>query len=93
MHIPSRVYNSPDIAAQTDQARKLKSQQAKKSGSTDAAKRTKGDVKVSVSARARKLAGENSMDIEKINRLRESIENGSFAMDFQLVAERIVERG
>jgi len=92
MRIPSKV-NAPDRAARAERAKDAGKSDAKPqrggSGSTGAA----DGVKATVSTRARELAGESSINVEKVNELRELIESGKFVMDFQLIAERIVSSG
>ncbi len=49
------------------------------------------DVRVTVSSRAHELADEASVDQAKVDRLKEAIVDGSFQIDSQRIAERIVD--
>jgi anti-sigma28 factor (negative regulator of flagellin synthesis) len=89
MRIPSNV-DAPERAAQADRALATVPSKAGKTASRGGGVATEG-VKATVSAKARSLAAEHGLDIEKVHRLRELIDNGQFAMDFKLIAQRIVE--
>jgi flagellar biosynthesis anti-sigma factor FlgM len=89
MRIPGS--NGPERGGQVDRARSSSSRKASDSGASGASGR--GQVTASVSAKARTLAAEHGIDIDKVERLREAIQSGSFQMDFQRIAERIVQDG
>ncbi len=92
MRIPSKV-DGPDRPARSERTQEAgQSKQAKPQASASGGVAT-GGVKATVSARARSLASEHGIDEAKVNRLRELIHNGSFAMDFGLIAQRIVAGG
>lgn len=94
MKIPSSVDPRTDRPERIERARSSPAEQAKAKSRGEAAQSTAGPgVRATVSARARSLAQEMGIDVGKVSRLREAIENGSFQMDFQLIAERILERG
>ena len=51
-------------------------------------------ARVSISAEARALAtGQTTIDQAKVERLRQSIENGGLKFDSQLIAQRMVDQG
>jgi len=96
MRIPSNTDpNGPDRAARADRAKTDKAKRADKSeGRPEASDRVaRKGVKATVSAKARSLAKEKGLDVAKVNRLRELIDNGSFFIDVHLIAQRIVEQG
>lgn len=94
MRIPGRIYEKSDISTRADRVTKSDSKSAsEKSSSSSSAPATSGDVKVSVSQAARALASENSLDVAKVERLRSAVDKGELNMDFQLIADRIVESG
>ena len=89
MRIPGS--NGPERSGQVDRAR---SSSAKKSGdSSSTGSSARAQVTASVSAKARTLAAEHGIDVDKVERLRDAIQSGSFQMDFQLIADRIVQDG
>lgn len=88
MRIPGS--KSPERGGQVDRAR---SSSSKSSRGASASKAGGANVTASVSAKARSLASEHGIDIDKVNQLREAIQNGDFSMDFSLIAERIVQDG
>ncbi len=91
MRIPSRVYNNPEIATRNEKVTKGES---KKSSSTSSgAKSASSDVRVSVSSEARVMASDSAMDVQKVERLQAAIASGEFEMNFELVADNIVESG
>ncbi len=92
MRIPSKA-DAPDRATRQERVRESgQTKQAKSQTSASGGVAT-GGVKATVSARARSLASEHGIDEAKVNRLRELIHSGSFAMDFGLIAQRIVAGG
>ena len=90
MRIPSNV-DAPERAAQADRAYSTVPTKAGKSTTSRGGGVASDGVKATVSAKARSLAAEHGLDIEKVNRLRELIDTGQLAMDFKLIAQRIVE--
>ncbi|MEM6791291.1 MAG: flagellar biosynthesis anti-sigma factor FlgM [Myxococcota bacterium] len=50
-------------------------------------------VRANVSAKARTLADQGGMDIEKVERLRELIDSGDFKVDAMLIADRLIRAG
>jgi flagellar biosynthesis anti-sigma factor FlgM len=93
MRIPSRVYQSPD---QVQTERVVKSSDSKKAEPGREATQTgrrESDVKVNVSERARALADENAVDVQKVERLRSAIDSGDFQVDSRQIASRIVDGG
>jgi flagellar biosynthesis anti-sigma factor FlgM len=91
MRIPGN--NGPDRPASADRVRSASSKKAGESSTSSNAATVSGGVTATVSARARTLAAEHGMDVDKVERLREAIQSGGFQMDFQLIAKRIVEEG
>ncbi len=92
MRIPSRVYNNPDIATRNEKVTKGETKKSSSTGSgAKAAAST--DVRVSVSSKARAIAADSAMDVAKVERLQAAIASGEFEMNFELVADRIVESG
>jgi flagellar biosynthesis anti-sigma factor FlgM len=92
MRIPGS--NGPDRGGSIDRARSSSSsKRSGASGGSSGGAGTSGSVTASVSARARSLAADHGVDVDKVERLREAIQNGSFQMDFQAIAERIVQDG
>ena len=83
MRIPSKI-TAAERAARAGRAEKKKD---KKSSRTKAG----ASVNASVSAKARNLAQDAGIDIQKVERLRELIENGELVINYQLVAERILQ--
>jgi flagellar biosynthesis anti-sigma factor FlgM len=92
MRIPSKV-NAPDRAVRADRTKDAGKSPAKSQSVRSSSSGAAGGVKATVSTRARELAGESSINVKKVNELRELIESGQFVMDFQLIAERIVSTG
>ena len=89
MRIPSRIY--------VDQQSQIsKSQQqagtdaAGKAGSPS--KAAEQDVRVEVSSRAKQLAARDTMNVEKVASLKAAIADGSFQIDAQAIAQRIVDQ-
>lgn len=93
MRIPSRVYNSPDVASRADRANRGSDTKKSESGSSAKSGVDADGVKVSISSQAKRVADDNAMDVEKIERLRAVINSGEFEMNFELIGERIVESG
>ncbi|MSP26003.1 MAG: hypothetical protein EXR75_12750 [Myxococcales bacterium] len=92
MRIPGRVYQNSEVAARPE--RLDKSDTKKSTGkSTSAPQVATSDVKVSVSQAARALATDSRIDVAKVERLRSVVDKGELAMDFKVMAERIVESG
>lgn len=54
---------------------------------------TAASVKVTVSPEARRLAQKAEDDGARVERLRDAVANGSFKVDAQAVAKKIVESG
>ncbi len=92
MRIPSKV-NAPERAARTDRGKDASKSAGKTAQGGTSGVGSADSVKATVSSRARELADESSINVEKVNQLRELIESGRFVMDFQLIAERIVSSG
>ena len=92
MRIPGS--NGPDRGSSIDRARSSSSsKRSGASGGSSGGAGKSGSVTASVSARARSLAADHGVDVDKVERLREAIQSGSFQMDFQAIAERIVQDG
>ncbi len=88
MRIPSKI-TAAERAARSGH---IAGGDAKKSSKTKRGKKSSG-VKTSVSAKARSLNNEAGIDVAKVERLRELIENGEFVIDYNVVAERILQAG
>lgn len=88
MRIPSKI-TAAERAARSGRVAGGDSQQSTKT------KRGKkgGGVSASVSAKAKSLANDAGIDVAKVERLRELIENGEFAIDYNVIAERILQTG
>ncbi|MBM4375745.1 MAG: flagellar biosynthesis anti-sigma factor FlgM [Deltaproteobacteria bacterium] len=89
MRIPGS--NGSERGGQVDRARSSSGRKVADAGSSGAGARAK--VTATVSAKARSLAADHGIDIDKVERLREAIQSGSFQMDFQRIADRIVYDG
>jgi flagellar biosynthesis anti-sigma factor FlgM len=94
MRIPSRVYGS----GQSEVSR------TKEAGAQDKASRAKGssssrasaagsDISVSVSSRAIELAGASNRDEARVEALRQAINDGTFQVDKERIAQAIVAGG
>ena len=92
MRIPSKI-NAPDRSGRADRAKDVGNKTSANKSATPSRTAATGGVKATVSTRAVELADENSVNVQKVNQLRELIESGQFVMDFQLIAERIVSSG
>lgn len=88
MRIPSKI-TAAERAARSGRVVGGDSNKARKG---KRAKKASG-VSASVSAKAKSLANEAGIDVEKVERLRELIENGEFVIDYQVIAERILQTG
>jgi len=89
MRIPSRVYISQQqIVSRGHQAR---SGEEIGDGHAQGLVRP-ADVQVSVSPRAAELARQGAADARRIERLKQSIADGSFQIDPQRIAERMVDQ-
>ncbi len=91
MRIPSN--KGPDRGGQVDRTGSSSSKKTADSSTASGASGNTGNVTASVSARARSLASDHGVDLQKVDRLRGAIQDGSFKMDFRVVAERIVQAG
>ncbi len=93
MRIPGNVYNS-QIATHTDRAN-----QAKRADGDDAKAGSTGktsnvsDITVAVSSRAKELAADSALDMAKVDRLRAAMANGTFGINVDAIAARLVETG
>ncbi len=88
MRVPSQVYS-------THQQQIARGAQAERQGQTTGNKSvapSEAHVRVSVSSEATQLAADNTMDVAKVERLRASIESGSFQIDPLRIAQRIVDQ-
>jgi len=93
MRIPSSIIQKPDAATVRNE-RAGKTDSSKSAGSDGSAQKVSDDdVRVSVSSEARRLADSAAVDLEKVERLRSAIESGTFEMNFQVIADRIVDTG
>jgi len=90
-----RIPGKPDAADRAARAARTVTvdKNAPSSSNKATAKGGAKSVNASVSAKARSLADEKGMNIAKVERLRELIDNGEFKIDAQLIAERIVQGG
>ena len=94
MRIPSRLYQTPEIQNRSDAIAKGERAEHARGEQVDEAERTSDeDVRVEISARARRVASDNAMDVEKVRRLRSAIDAGGLNMNFERIANRIVESG
>jgi len=85
MRIPSQIYIS-----QQQIARSNTTEDGGKAGNAGAPKTSDNDVEVSVSAAAKQLAADSATDTAKVQRLKAAIQDGSFQIDPQRIAQRIV---
>jgi flagellar biosynthesis anti-sigma factor FlgM len=88
MRIPSRIY--VDQQSQVSRSQQAQEQAPSKADSTK--KAAEQDVRVDVSAQAKELAAKDSIDVEKVEALKASIADGSFQIDAQAIAARIVDQ-
>ncbi len=87
MRIPSHVYVSQQQVARSEQADGQSPTKAAK-----AAAAGPGDVTVRVSPQAIQLAEDSAVDMDKVNRLRAAIDSGTFRIDAESLAARIVDQ-
>ncbi len=88
MRIPSRIY----VDQQSQVSRSQQAQEQAPSKADSAKKAAEQGVRVDVSARAKELAAKDSVDVEKVEALKASIADGSFQIDAQAIAARIVDQ-
>lgn len=62
-------------------------------GETGATNTTVRAARVSISAEARALAGEATVDRAKVDRLRQGVASGNLKFDSQLIAQRLIDQG
>ena len=94
MRIPSRLYRTSDVQTRTDKVGE--GQQARGSAAEEAVetpKASKGDVRVEISNRARRMSNVHQLDMAKVERLRLQIDSGGLNIDVDRIANRIVETG
>ena len=82
----------PERGGSVERAKSTGTKKTSDSGGSKSTGRS-GGVTASVSAKARSLAADGGVDAHKVERLREAIDNGTFKMDFQAIADRIVQEG
>lgn len=92
MRIPGKN-QPPDRAARVDRAQTNQANKSTAKATSTAQGSQSGSTTATVSAKARSMADEHGFDVEKVDRLRELIQQGAFKMDFMLIAERIVATG
>jgi flagellar biosynthesis anti-sigma factor FlgM len=94
MRIPSRLYHTPEIQNRTERIAKGERAEHARGEQIDEAERASDeDVRVEISSRARQVASDNAMDVGKVQRLRSAIDAGGLNMNFERIANRIVESG
>jgi flagellar biosynthesis anti-sigma factor FlgM len=90
MRIPSKI-TAAESSARSSRTTKSGGKNTPKAKT--AATRDSG-VSASVSAKARSLANQAAgYDVAKVERLRDLIDKGELIIDFQYVAEQILQRG
>ncbi|MBM4357922.1 MAG: flagellar biosynthesis anti-sigma factor FlgM [Deltaproteobacteria bacterium] len=91
MRIPGS--KAPDRGGSVDRTRSSSAKASGETAASDASKGARANVTASVSAKAKTLAAEHGIDVDKVQQLRAAINDGSFQMDFKLIADRIVQEG
>lgn len=89
MRIPSRIYVDQQSQINKSQQQAGSDAAGKADSSSKAAEQ---DVRVEVSSRAKELAAKDTMNVEKVASLKAAIADGSFQVDAQAIAQRIVDQ-
>lgn len=93
MRIPSRVYGSGQSEVSRTKETGAQGKTARAKGGSSSSAAAGSDISVSVSSRAIELAGASNRDEARVEALRQAINDGTFQIDKERIAQAIVAGG